>query len=153
MKTSVTFTIPMTPRGQGRPRFGVIHGHGRAFKHAKDIGHEQTLAALCAQYRPAGPPLDEPLSVYVVAVFARPKGLCKVGKKTGKPLADPGRRLHTGRPDLDNVCKTVLDALRHWWRDDSLICELGAEKFVASLEEAPHYKVTVAWALAQRSHR
>lgn len=147
--TPVSFIVAMAPRGQGRPRVATIGGHARAYKAAVDVQHERTLAALCAPYRPRGDDgavllIGWPVRVELVAVLPRPQSLCKVGKRTGKPLQDPGRRWHTGRPDVDNCGKALLDALRDWWRDDCLVVQLVASKQVAALHEAPHYEITIS---------
>jgi Holliday junction resolvase RusA-like endonuclease len=112
------------------------------YKVAKDVEHERTLAALAAAFRP-GAPLDQPLKVDILAVMPRPAGLCKLSVRTGLPLSDPGRRWHTSKPDLDNCEKGVLDALKSFWRDDSIVCSLSSQKVVAALNEQPHYEIAV----------
>lgn len=146
---AVSFTVEMAPRGQGRPRVATIGGHARAYKASVDVQHERTLAALCAPYRPRWDDgtvmvIAFPVRVELVAVLPRPQSLCGVSKRTGLPLQDPGRRWHTGRPDVDNCSKALLDALKDWWRDDCLVVQLVASKQVAALNEAPHYEITIS---------
>lgn len=146
---NVSFTVEMAPRGQGRPRLANIGGHARAYKDPNDSAHERTLAALADQYRPRGLDgkaivIDCPVRVEVTAVMPRPQSLCQVSKRTGEPLQPPSRRWHTSKPDLDNVVKAVLDALRDWWRDDCIVVLIVAAKRVAAFGEAPHYDIMIS---------
>lgn len=69
-------------------------------------------------------PLDAPLAVSVVAYMPIPASWSH--KKQREALA--GSICPTGRPDLDNLIKT-MDALNGVvWRDDALIVQMGVEK-------------------------
>ena len=56
-----------------------------------------------------------------------------------------GRLWRTRKPDVDNVCKSVLDALvtAGVLRDDVIVAELVARSLVASDGEAPHVRVVL----------
>jgi Holliday junction resolvase RusA-like endonuclease len=43
-------------------------------------------------------------------------------------------KLHAPKPDIDNYCKSILDALTQaeWWTDDTLVTGLAAEKVWAN---------------------
>lgn len=145
----VSFKLEVEPRGQGRPRFGVIAGHARAFKDSKSREHESTLRALCAPFRPKdndgnAVQFQGPVQLVVVAVMPRPAELCKVSKRTGEPLKDRSARWHTSRPDADNIVKGIQDALKDWWGDDCQVSQLIAIKRTAAFGEAPHYSVQVS---------
>jgi Holliday junction resolvase RusA-like endonuclease len=57
---------------------------------------------------------------------------------------DPeGRMLKVTRPDIDNVVKSILDGMREVWSDDSVVCDVRAEKYYAAKGEEPHALVTV----------
>jgi Holliday junction resolvase RusA-like endonuclease len=68
------------------------------------------------------------------------------GLRTGAPAAWH----HTGKPDVDNVAKAVLDALGPWprraapilWQDDSCVASLRVQREWAS--GAPYCVVSVA---------
>jgi Holliday junction resolvase RusA-like endonuclease len=89
----------------------------------------------------AGPLFDEPLigpvRLAIAAVFTRPKS------KTRKTRPNP-REWHTGRPDVDNCSKAVLDALTGIvYRNDNQVCELRVEKWVAAADEAAYTTVVI----------
>jgi Holliday junction resolvase RusA-like endonuclease len=59
-------------------------------------------------------PGTEPLSVDIVATFARPSShLTKKGIRAGAPALP--------RPDVDNLAKGILDALGELWGNDSCV--------------------------------
>ena len=68
---------------------------------------------------------DGPLSVSIRFVLKRPQRLRK-----------GDRVIHDKRPDLDNLCKGVLDALPI--DDDARVVQLSAIKWYASSAEKPH---------------
>ena len=88
----------------------------------------QTL--LSSPNRPSSP-LSGPLAVTIHAIFPRPKS-----------LRSPGRSLvPSGRCDLDNVAKLVLDTVtrsRVWWVDDRHVASLTITRWYAALDETPH---------------
>ena len=52
---------------------------------------------------------------------------------------DMPRVRHTKKPDADNLIKGVWDALDGIvWRDDTQICVVIAEKWIAAGDEQPH---------------
>jgi len=70
------------------------------------------------------PRLEGPCRVALRFTFARPQTLCR--------LRDPLTQFPHGRkPDVDNLCKLILDVLTQqgWWRDDGVVAELQAFKF------------------------
>lgn len=79
---------------------------------------------------------NDPVRVLVEAVMDRPT----IPKRLGR-----GRLWRTRKPDIDNVCKAVLDSLTTSGvlRDDVLVAELVARSLVAADGEAPHVRVVV----------
>ncbi len=70
-------------------------------------------------------PVDGPVQLRLVLTFSRPKSM--LWKKRPMP-----RCWHTQKPDADNVAKAVKDALNGVaWRDDSQVCRLIVEKWIA----------------------
>ena len=55
------------------------------------------------------------LLVSLVVEFARPKSMTRRSKRDGSLLGgfDGGPELHTGKPDCDNVFKSIADALKN----------------------------------------
>lgn len=146
----ISFRLDVEPRGQGRPRIGVIAGHAMAFKDSKSREHETTLRAMCSQFRPKDSSgnvvqLQGPIQVVIVATLPRPAALCHLSKRAGNaPLVDARARWSTSKPDVDNIAKGVLDAMRDWWADDRQVAVLLAVKRIAALDESPHYSVVAS---------
>lgn len=71
-----------------------------------------------------------PIRVDMVFYFPRPKGHYR-GNGQLKPSAP---RWHTTKPDCDNCCKAVLDALTNarLWTDDKQVCISVVEKHYAN---------------------
>jgi Holliday junction resolvase RusA-like endonuclease len=78
-----------------------------------------------------------PVKLEIVFVMPRPKN--QFWKS--KPMP---RTRHTKKPDIDNLLKSVADALTGLlWLDDAQISECTAKKMVASGDEQPHVVVRV----------
>lgn len=142
--TLLDVTIPGEPVGKGRPRFGVVAGQARAFTPKKTSTWEGNAAALLANHWHIGP-LDEPVTVTVYAVGARPKGQIPSPRKL---VADPSlaRRLwRVTKPDGDNVLKCVGDALvdAGVLRDDTRIVDWRCFSLVAALDEGPSVRIVL----------
>ena len=136
----VIFPVLHAPVGQPRPRVTTIGGHARMYEAPK--GHaihafKRAVTAAGYEHWKHGPQ-DLPFAVRILFVMPRPKA--KVWKT--KPMP---RYMHTGRPDLDNLAKGVLDALQGdvIWKEDSQVVRLSLAKVVASGAEPPHVLIDV----------
>ena len=135
MTFSTAFAVPIIPKGKPRHR-SMVRG-GRVITHPDPAGQrwEQQFALYAEQYAPPSP-LEGPVQVDITAVFPRPKRLLR--KK------DPdGWLWHSSRPDLDNLWKAVLDALKTWFHDDAQVCLGRTGKVYGGKEERPSLKVVV----------
>lgn len=131
--------IPGQPVGKGRPRFSRAGNHVRTFTPAKTRTWEGTAAEIMMSKWP-NPPLDCPLRLDVIAVFARPKRLMR--KK------DPdGRVPHVSKPDVDNILKAVGDSgqMAGVYRDDSTIWWANIRKYYAAKDEGPRVEIRLVW--------
>ena len=156
MRIDVSFFVALEPHAQGRPRAALVAGRADVYKPSEDRRHESAFALLASSSRPVGDDgaavtIAEPVVLDVVIVQPRPASLSARSKRTGLPLKPPGRRWASSRPDLDNLGKTVLDALKGWWVDDALVVGLRAFKVIAALGEAPGYHVRIRAASAWRA--
>ena len=117
----MTFAIPGDPVGKARPRFS-----GHAYTPDKTKAYEDRVRWA---YRAAhGPTFDGPVKLRIVARYRIPKS---APKKTREAM-DAGRIAPTKRPDLDNVCKIIMDALNGMaYADDAQVCEITAGKSYA----------------------
>lgn len=130
------FTIPGEVVPQGRPRFARTRSGIRTYDPAKSRNYKTFVQWSTHELWPAEP-LDGPLSVRIVEYRAIPASWSK--KRREEALS--GIIRPTGRPDMDNVVKTILDSLNgRMWRDDSQVVSLHAEKRYA---ETPRAEVEI----------
>lgn len=134
----IEFDIPAIPVAQPRQRTAVIAGHVRNFTPSRHP--VQAFKATCrmiAAERYAGPVLDGPLRIHVAFVLPRPSN--RMWKRREMP-----REPHDKRPDMDNLLKSVTDALTGLlWRDDSQLASVLATKEIAAGGEPPHVRIAV----------
>lgn len=116
-KPRTCFTVYGKVRGQGRPRFTTRGKFTRAYKPKKDVDYE-SLVAKC--YREAGGTLHTgAVEVHITAFRALPQS------RPRKVSHEPD----TFKPDVDNICKIVLDGLNGIaYLDDSQVVYLTARK-------------------------
>lgn len=136
--TTIYFDVPAVPVPQPRQRHArrgnFVHNYTPADHPVQSFKASVRMAAQKAYKKK---PLDRPIKLTLVFVLPRPQRL--IWKKRDMP-----RCRHTAKPDLDNLVKSVKDALSKLvWRDDSLICSLIASKYHASGDEQPHVEVTI----------
>ena len=106
---------------QPRPRVSTQGGFARAYVPAKHPVHAYRQAIATAADGAGLVAQDEPISVVIDAVFARPKShMQKAGVKPDAPKLP--------RPDVDNIGKAVLDALQDVIGDDTCVARLVVEK-------------------------
>ena len=112
----ITFTVPGDPVPQPRPRVTTRGGFGRAYVPRSHAVHGFRQAVQLAARAAGATPHGEPVEVVIDAVFARPKS----HRKDGPALP---------RQDVDNLAKSVLDALTGIaWDDDRQVRRLVIEK-------------------------
>ena len=115
------FTVPGEPRAKERPR--VYNGH--AFTPDKTKHYEAEVKFW--YYQCVGrEKLDGEIKAEINAYYKIPKS---VSKKKRQQMID-GTIRPTKRPDLDNVAKSILDALNGIaYHDDSAVVSLHVEKW------------------------
>lgn len=118
-----------TPKGQPRPRAFVRGGRASVYEAGTAEGWKAQVAAACAKIE--GARFAGPLLVKLVFYMPRPKGHFRTNGdlKANAPLI-----LHTSKPDVDNLAKSVLDALTgiHAWTDDDQVCALNVRRYYES---------------------
>jgi len=116
----ITFTVAGDPVPQPRVRVSTRGGFARAYVPSKHPVHAYRDALLREAIACGLKPTAEPIEVIVDAVFQRPKShLTKRGVKATAPALP--------RPDVDNIGKAVLDALKELF-DDTIVRRLIVEK-------------------------
>lgn len=116
-KPYTCFTVYGKVRGQSRPRFTTRGSFVKVYKDKRDVAYEQEIAKA---YREAGGTLHTgAIAVHITAFRALPQSRPK--KVTHEP--------DTHQPDIDNICKIVLDGLNGIaYLDDSQVVYLTARK-------------------------
>ena len=117
----IRILVPGAPVGKGRPRF--VRTSGRAYTPAKTANYEAVLAAEAIRYMNGAVPLWQPVTVRITAFMPVPRSWSR--KKQAAALEGA---IRPGKPDLDNILKT-MDALNNIvWRDDAQIAEARLSK-------------------------
>ena len=88
-------------------------------------------------------PLEGSLKVTLVFKFPRPKSHYRAGKNSDLLKASAPVH-HAQKPDIDNVCKSTLDALNDVaYGDDKQVVELNATKGWADLHQLCGLELTI----------
>lgn len=130
--------VPGQPIAQPRHRSRVVAGRAQLYVPARHPVREYRQAIeLLARRHFQREPFDKGVSLRLdlQLVFSRPKAM------TRKTRPNP-RAWHTARPDADNVCKAVKDALSGIvYHDDSQVAVEQVAKFYAAGGEQPHTEI------------
>lgn len=114
-------TIDGVPVAKGRPRLGRYG----TYTPKKTQKYEEYVKACWVSKYGAIQPAEQPLEVNIVFYMPIPKSVNK--KRKAEILS--GRLKHTKKPDIDNLIKSVLDALNGLaYADDSKIIKVAVEK-------------------------
>ncbi len=146
---SVTVRVPGVPVPWQRPRARVVGGRAQFFEAAKPrswkvAAQERMERALLEAGHAA--PLEGPLQVVIVAVWALPR----TKERKTRPLP---RQWRAQRPDADQIAKLVLDAANALlWRDDAQVSRLAVEKWIGAQGEPPFVLIEV-WQLEPQQVR
>jgi len=135
-KAELSFFIPGKPVGKGRPRFG----RGFAYTPRKTVEQEKLVKSLAiAEMEKEGfKPVSTSVAVHLIARWPIPESWPKWKKQLARD-----QDLHPGKPDLDNVCKLVLDAMNGAvYKDDDQVILLS---IVKAYHEEPGVWVFVSW--------
>lgn len=138
------FAVMGTPVGKGRPRAFAFHGHARMFTPKKTATYESIVRGAFLQECGEKPPLSVPLSVSISCYFPYPKSAYwPVNKNHNGELREEWKdKPYTGKPDLDNVAKAILDGLNAVaFEDDSQIVGLQISK---SYGERPRAEIQIS---------
>ena len=133
----ISFFVPGTPVGKGRPRAARRGSSMVMFTPEKTANYSALVADHAGLAMAGQPPLTGPLEVCLDMQFPIPSSW----SKAHKAAALAGTELPTGRPDVDNVAKAILDACNGVvFRDDAQVVVLVATK---RFSEAPRVGVVI----------
>ena len=133
----ITFTVPGTAVGKGRPRIGKRGSFSMLFTPEKTVNYEG-LVRLAAHQAMAGRPLLlDAVAVSIEIDVQVPASWS--GKKQRLALA--GAIFPTTKPDIDNVEKAIFDALNGTaWKDDVQVVDVVKRK---RYSDTPRVVVTI----------
>lgn len=139
---SIKFTVPGEPKGKGRHRSRIATSSaGKSFianyAPAATVEYENLVRMAAHEAMRGGAPTSNAVSVMIDAYCSVPASWSL--RKRGRALA--GDVLPTGKPDLDNVEKAVLDGMNKIvFRDDAVACDVVKRK---RYSETPRVEVWV----------
>ena len=119
---------------KGRPRLGK---HG-VYTPNKTKTYERWIRICFQNEYPAFEPLETPISLLITVWKKIPKSTSK--KRRQEMLL--GEMLPTTKPDVDNIAKSICDALNGFaYKDDSQVCSLVIQKLYAEEDKViVHFK-------------
>jgi Holliday junction resolvase RusA-like endonuclease len=119
---TLILTFKGQPVAKGRPVFSMHAGYPVAYTPAKTRAAEHDIKLQAVSQLPTGfKPLSGPISITIDFFMKRPKSLRKDVKH------------HIKKPDLENMAKTILDALnRIAYMDDSQVISMTCTKSYAT---------------------
>ena len=119
--------IPGPGVAMGRPRFNRYSGRAHTpEKTRKYLWLVQAIQEKACHGMDLPIPRDTPIRVSIEAVYKRPG--------TRFRRKDPDHALwKTTKPDIDNVCKSILDGLQGLWVDDAQVCDIHAIKVMGAI--------------------
>lgn len=121
----IKFTIPGVPKAKARPRTTKT-GHTYTPKKTVEYENWVKLCYIDAKNKHNFKTLTEPIRAEIRCYFPIPKSYAKAKKE----MAKNGDLKHTKRPDVDNLSKSVLDALNGLaYEDDKQVYDLRIVKF------------------------
>lgn len=138
----VRFVVPGIPKPKLRARSRIVRSRdGRQFVSnytpASTRSNEAVIRSLAADAMDGMPPVDGPVQVRISILMPIPSSW----SKRRQQLALEGIVRPTGKPDLDNIAKSVCDPLNGiCYRDDSQIVAAHIWKFY---DAAPRLVVEV----------
>lgn len=116
----IRILIPGVPVGKGRPRMTRT---GHAYTPEKTRTYEDKIALFAHEAMGGCPPLTGHLTLNVTAIFPIPESWSKK-----KKISALNFEIFPGKPDCDNLLKTI-DAMNSIvWRDDAQICTATIRK-------------------------
>lgn len=133
-----TFTIPRKPKPKQSVRAKIKDGRVFAYPDPKVKAHEALIRLYIRKAWGALPCLTGDVSLRIWHRYPWPKSVPKRERK-------PEGRAKVTRPDLDNLCKMILDAMKGVvFVDDALVAEQSSRK-TEGLCETAHTEVEVVW--------
>ena len=134
------FTVPGEAAPQGSKRaVRLPNGRTVLLESSKRLKPWRGLVSMCAAEAWKESPTTAPVELHATFTFVRPKS-----HFTAKGALKSGARPAPGKPDLDKLCRGLLDGLTGViYRDDSQVIYLNAMKRFGDMSETV---VTISYA-------
>jgi len=130
----ITLIIPGKPLGKQRPR---VLKNGITYTPKETVNYETYIKQLFATEHKLHKPFEGPVKMQITAYFPIPAST----SKTKKASMEQGHIKPTVKPDVDNICKIITDALNGLaYLDDKQIVECTIQKCYSSI---PRVQVTI----------
>jgi Holliday junction resolvase RusA-like endonuclease len=149
LKIDINFFVPGEPKSKGRHRSRIAKtGTGKSFVQTyapkETVDYENRVRMQAHEAMEGAAPTRFPVSVVIHAHLSVPTSWSK--KKQAAAMDD--RVMPTGKPDMDNLLKAVLDGMnRIVFHDDAQVCKIsmlkvygrlpGVEVFVSEISADP----------------
>lgn len=129
----ISFVVPGTPVGKGRPKFARRGAFTMAYTPEKTASYEN-LVKIKAEEAMVGRQLIEGAVEVVICLYVTPPASWSQKKQRA---ALSGEIYPTSKPDMDNVIKGLFDACNEIvWKDDKQVADLSVKKRFAPRAEA-----------------
>jgi Holliday junction resolvase RusA-like endonuclease len=126
--SSLTFTVPVEPRGWARAR----RRGGTYFLDPETVAFRNAVIAFATQAMVRHSAFDEAVAMTVISILSIPASW----SRTRRAAALAGTIRPTAKPDVDNLAKGVCDALNGIvYRDDAQVVDLRSIKFYGARPE------------------
>lgn len=131
--SEISFTVPGTPVGKGRPKFARRGNFVTAYTPEKTASYENLVKIYAAEAMQGRELLTGPVEVRMFLFVTPPASWS--GKKRINALN--GGIFPTSKPDIDNTVKGLADACNEIvWKDDKQIVDLTVCKRYAETARA-----------------
>ena len=120
--------VKMRPDSQLRHK--IRRAGNKIFMYDPSSKDKAAFRDKCSEYTPKHP-LEGAISVSMTFGMPRPKAHYRTGRYSHL-LKENAPKLHTSKPDIDNMVKFYLDAMTgSFWKDDAYVCTVEASKAYA----------------------
>lgn len=129
----ISFVVPGTPVGKGRPKFARRGAFTVAYTPEKTATYENLVKVKAEEAMIGHALIDGAVAVSIQMLITPPASWSQ--KKQRAALA--GEVFPTSKPDCDNVLKGLMDACNEIvWKDDKQVVDVAVSKRYALKAEA-----------------
>lgn len=126
MSDQISFVVPGTPVGKGRPRFARQGAFVRTFTPEKTASYENLVKLAAAEAMGSRPVINGAVCVGIHLFITPPSSWSQ--KKQREAVSGRGI-FPTTKPDVDNVIKGIFDAMNEIvWKDDKQVVDVVVSK-------------------------